>query len=190
MLRKKLNIFIVAVLISSCQEINISKEVNYTLLLDSLVQNQKSFLKDIDTTLVNECIDKSAERIRLFNLDKLDVFQKDWIHHDKLAYQKIEENFIHFNHQLDSLLEELTFSKTQIGALKEDLIHRHLNKTEFSLYLSEEQKMLGKLTIQGDKLKSTFTNNLAHFDSLEYKLHGIFTQLNAIHIKNGTFIKK
>jgi len=189
MLKNKLNILIVAVLISSCQEINISKEVDYTLLLDSLVQNQKSFLKDIDTTLVNECLHKSAERIRLFDLDNLDVFQKDWIQHDKLAYQKIEKNFMHFNSQLDSLLKELTISKTQIGALKEDLIHRHLNKTEFSLYLSEEQKMLGKLTILGDKLKSTFTKNLAHFDSLEYKLHGIFIQLNAIHIKNGNFIK-
>ena len=189
MLKNKLNILIVAVLISSCQEINISKEVDYTLLLDSLVQNQKSFLKDIDTTLVNECLYKSAERIRLFDLDNLDVFQKDWIHHDKLAYQKIEKNFMHFNSQIDSLLKELTISKNQIVALKEDLIHRHLNKTQFSLYISEEQKMLGKLTILGDKLKSNFTTNLAHFDSLEYKLHGIFIQLNAIHIQNGNFIK-
>ena len=190
MLRNKRNILIFAVLISSCQEINISKEVNYTFLLDSLVQNQKSFLKDIDTILVNECLHKSAERIRLFDLDNLDVFQKNWIHHDKLAYQKIEKNFMHFNSQLDSLLEELTISKTQIGALKEDLVHRHLNKTQFSSYLSEEQKILGKLNVLGDKLKSTFTTNLAHFDSLEYELHGIFMQLNAIHTINGKIIKR
>ena len=80
----------------------------------------------------------------------------------------------------DSLRNDLGFSKKQIRALKNDLVHRHLSKEQFSTYLIEEQKALGKLNILTENLRSTFHNNAVQFDSLEAKLQGVFIQLNAI----------
>ena len=180
MLKNTLRILITILLLSSCQEININKEVNYTLLLDSLVQHQTAVLKEIDTASVRVCIEKSTERLQLFEHKNLDIFQKQWLHHDINAYKKIKESFKDFTPQIDRLSEDLAFSKQQIAALKEDLVHRHLRKNKFSSYLGEEQKILGKLNVLTENLRTTFTKNLANFDSLESRLGGIFIQLNAL----------
>tara|TARA_B110000977_G_C11076557_1_gene491417 strand:+ start:163 stop:738 length:576 start_codon:yes stop_codon:yes gene_type:complete len=185
MLKNTLHTLISILLLSSCQEINITKEVNYTFLLDSLVQSQTAALKKIDTTRVTKCLEKSAERLYLFELKNLDPFQKQWLHHDKIAYQKIEENFSDFNYQLDSISKEFAYSKKQLASLKKDLVHRHLKKNKFAAYLSDEQKILGTLNILSENLRNTFTTNLTHFDSLESRLHGIFIQLNALQSEHG-----
>jgi hypothetical protein len=180
MLKNTFYIFISALLLSSCQEININKEVNYTLLLDSLVLHQKELLEEIDTAKINEYLQKSAERLALFELEDLSDFQKQWLHHEKIAYQKIAFSFSEFNKKTDNLKIELGFSKKQIIALKDDLVHRHLTKKQFATYLMEEQKALGKLNVITENLRSTFHKNASKFDSLESKLQGIFIQLNAI----------
>ena len=180
MLKNIFYIFISALLVSSCQEININKEVNYTLLLDSLVHHQNELLEELDPAKINEYLQKAQERLALFELEDLSDFQKQWLIHEKIAYQKIVSSFYQFNNKTDSLRKGLAFSKKQIGALKNDLVHRHLSKEQFSTYLIEEQKALGKLNILTENLRNTFHNNAAQFDSLEAKLQGIFIQLNAI----------
>ena len=184
MLKNTFYIFISALLLSSCQEININKEVNYTLLLDSLVLHQNELLEELDTTKINEYLKKAQERLVLFELEDLSDFQKQWLLHEKIAYQKIVSSFYLFNNKTDSLRNDLGFSKKQIRALKNDLVHRHLSKEQFSAYLLEEQKALGKLNILTEKLRSTFHNNTEQFDSLEAKLQGVFIQLNAIQNKH------
>lgn len=180
MLKNIFYIFVSALLLSSCQEINIDKEVNYTLLLDSLVLHQKELLEEIDTAKINEYIQKSTERLALFELEDLSDFQKQWLQHEKIAYQKITSSFSEFNKKTELLKTELGFSNKQIADLKDDLVHRHLTKTQFATYLIEEQKVLGKLNVITENLRSTFHKNASKFDSLESKLQGIFIQLNAI----------
>jgi len=180
MLKNTFYILVSALLLSSCQEININKEVNYTLLLDSLVLHQNEVLEGIDTAKISKYLHKSTERLMLFELEDLSDFQKQWLHHEKLAYQKIVSNFSGFNFKLDSLTYELDFSKKQITALKDDLVHRHFSKEQFATYLLEEQKALGRLNTLSENLRSTFHQNSIQFDSLESKLAAIFTQLNAL----------
>ena len=180
MLKNVFYIFVTTLLISSCQEININKEVNYTLLLDSLLLHQNELLSEIDSTKINNCIEKTEERLALFELEALNEFQKQWLHHEKLAYKNISYNLSNLNIQVDSLQRDLGFSKKQISALKEDLIHRHLSKNQFANYLIEEQKALGKLNAVSEHLRNTFNQNTVEFDSLESKLQGIFLQLNIL----------
>lgn len=189
MLKNTFYIFVTALLFSSCQEININKEVNYTLLLDSLVLNQNDLLSEIDSTKIIYCLEKSIERLSLFELENLNEFQKQWLHHEKLGYEKIRNKLTSLNLDIDSLERQLNYSKKQIKALKDDLVHRHLSKEQFGAYLIEEQKVLGKLNIESEKLRFIYSTNLNLFDSLELKLQGIFTQLNALHIKDEKFIK-
>ena len=88
MLKKIFYIFVTVLFVTSCQEININKEVNYTLLLDSLLLHQNELLNNIDSTKINYCIEKTEERLALFELEALNEFQKQWLHHEKLAYKK------------------------------------------------------------------------------------------------------
>ena len=180
MLKKIFYIFVTALFVTSCQEININKEVNYTLLLDSLLLHQNELLSEIDSTKINYCIEKSKERLALFELEALNEFQKQWLYHEKIAYNKIHYNLSNFNIQVDSLRRDLGISKKQISALKEDLIHRHLSKKQFANYFIEEQKALGKLNTVSEYLQNTFIQNTVEFDSLESKLKGIFLQLNTL----------
>jgi hypothetical protein len=180
MLKNTFHIFISILLLSSCQEININKEVDYTLLLDSLLMHQNELLEEIDSVKINRCLEKTSERIELFELEHLNDFQKQWLHHEKVAYQKIEKTLACFNPKIETLTESLLFSKKQITTLKEDLIHRHLSKDQFNAYLLEEKKALGKLNALSEKLRTNYNTILTDFDSLELKLHGIFTQINAL----------
>jgi hypothetical protein len=186
MLKNNFYIFVTALFFSSCQELNINKEVNYTLLLDSLVLHQNELLKEIDTAKLNDCLKKTNERLSLFELEDLNNFQKQWLYHEKIGYQKIKSNLTHFNIRLDSLANDLAFSQKQIAALKDDLIHRHLSKRKFATYVKEEQKILGKLNAKSEELRTSFGNNITQFDSLEAKLKGIFIQLNAIQNPHET----
>ncbi|MCS5663269.1 MAG: hypothetical protein NZ604_03145 [Flavobacteriales bacterium] len=174
------HISILAILFSSCQEININKEVKYTTLLDSVLFHQQELIDNIDTVKINSYVQKAKERIRLFESPSLNDFQKQWLHHEKLAYQKIYTGLDDFNKQMDSLEREFNYSKSQIQALKEDLVHRHLNKELFNAYFTDEQKALAELNILTEKLHKIYTENLNNFDSLEFKLQGILIQLDAL----------
>ena len=184
MLKNIFYIFVTVLFVTSCQETNINKEVNYTLLLDTLLLHQNELLNEIDSVKIIYCIEKTKERLVLFDLEDLNEFQKQWLHHEKLAYKKISYNLSNLNTQVDSLRRDLDFSKKQISTLKEDLIHRHLSKNQFANYLIEEQKALGKLNAVNEHLRNIFNQNTVEFDSLELKLKRMFLQLNALKIKH------
>ena len=92
----------------------------------------------------------------------------------------LSTTFSNFNTEIDSIKKELLFSKNQITSLKDDLVHRHLTKQQFTAYLKEEQKALGKLSAMNELLRIKFHQNTTQFDSLESKLQGIFIQLNSL----------
>ena len=189
MLKNTFYILVTVLFISSCKEININKEVNYTLLLDSLVLHQNELLEGIDTAKLNDCLNKTSERLSLFEIEDLNDFQKQWLYHEKIGYQKIKTNLSDFSVRLDSLNYDLAYSQKQITDLKDDLIHRHLSKEQFASYVKEEKKILGKLNAKSESLRTLFGNNISQFDSLEAKLKGIFIQLNALqspHEKSAT----
>ena len=110
---------------------NINQEVKHTSLLDSVLFHQRELLNRIDTEKVNNCVQKTKERIQLFENDLLNDFQKQWLHHEKMAYLQI------------------------------------------SLSLTK-----------------TYSNNLAKFDSLEIKLQGILSQLDALKNRNADSFEK
>lgn len=185
MFKRFFYISVLAILCSSCQEMNINKEVKYTTLLDSVLAHQQELIDHMDTGKINAYIQKAKERVRLFESPSLNDFQKQWLHHEKLAYQKISTGLDTFNKQMDSLENEFNFSKSQIQALKEDLVHRHLNKEQFNKYFTDEQKALAELNTLTKKLNKTYTESLHNFDSLEFKLQGILSQLDALQSRHA-----
>ena len=180
MLKQFCYILTLVLLFSSCQEININKEVKYTSLLDSVLFHQQELMDSMDSVKINSYLQKAADRMRMFESPSLNHFQKQWLYHEKLAYQKIYTDIQIFNKQMFSLEKELKFSKSQIQTLKEDLIHRHFNKEKFNNYFEEEQKALAKLSVLTKDLKKRYTESLNDFDSLESKMQGIINQLYAL----------
>jgi len=180
MFKRFFHISILTILFSSCQEININKEVKYITLLDSVLCDQQALINRIDTSKVNFYVQKAEERIHLFEDPSLNDFQKQWLHQGKLAYQKISTELNNFNHQINSLKKEFHYAQSQIQTLKKDLIHRHLDKKEFKEYFTDEQKALAKLNILTKKLNKIQVENVQNFDSLEFKYQGILTQLDAL----------
>ena len=179
------HISIIAILFSSCQEININKEVKYTTLLDSVLFHQQELIDNIDTVKINSYVQKAKKRVRLFESPSLNVFQQQWLHHEKLAYQKIYTGLDDFNKKMDSLEREFNYSKSQIQTLKEDLVHRHLNKEQFNTYFTDEQKALAELNVLSKKLNKIYTTSTENFDSLELKLQGILTQLDDLQSRHA-----
>jgi len=164
--------------------------VKYTTLLDSVLFHQQELIDNIDTMKINAYVEKAKERIQLFESPSLNDFQKQWLHHEKLAYQKIYMGLDGFNKQIDSLEREFNYSKSQIQTLKEDLVHRHLNKEQFNTYFTDEQKALAELNVLSKKLNKIYTESLQNFDSLEFKLQGILTQLDALQSRHAEPTKK
>ena len=173
-------IFTLTLVFSSCQEINIDKEVKYTTLLDSVLFHQQELMDSMDSVKLNYCLQKAFNRMQLLESPSLNDFQKQWLYHEKSAYQKIYSDINSFNKQLFSLEKELKYSKSQIQTLKEDLIHRHFSKEQFNAYFEEEQKALAKLNALTKNLKKIYTESLNDFDSLEFKMQGILNQLYAL----------
>jgi hypothetical protein len=190
MIKYFLYISVVTILLSSCREININDELKNTLLLDALLTDQEILLDTVSRNKVLNCIKKSKDRIHLFESENLTHFQKQWLHHDKLAYQKIHRNLNQLNTQLDSIGEVYKYSKQQIHALREDLIHRHLNKKQFGVYFTDEQKILAELKNLSANLNAAYTNNTNTLDSLEIKLQRVLTQLDAIDSRHEGSAKK
>ena len=174
-------ILTLGLLFSSCQEININKEVRYTNLLDSVLFHQQELMDGMDSIKLNYCLQKAFDRIQLLESPSLNDFQKQWLYHEKSAYQKIYTDINSFNKQLFALEKELKYSKFQIQTLKEDLIHRHFSKEQFNAYFEEEQKALAELSVLTKDLKKRYTESLNDFDSLESKMQGIINQLYALH---------
>ena len=170
-------IFTLTFVFSSCQEINIDKEVKYTTLLDSVLFHQQELMNSIDSVKLNYCLQKAFNRMQLLESPSLYDFQKQWLYHEKSAYQKIYTDINSFNKQLFSLEKELKYSKSQIQTLKKDLIHRHFSKKQFNAYFEVEQKALAELNALTKNLKKIYTESLNDFDSLEFKMQGIFNQL-------------
>jgi hypothetical protein len=168
------------ILISSCQEININKEVHNTSLLDSVLVYQQELIEKIDSLKVNSCIAQSSQRIKQFESPRLNTFQKQWLHPEKIAYQHISENLKVLKPIVDSIQKEFNYTQDQIQTLKEDLIHRHLSKETFKQYFIDEQKALAELGAHTKKLHTIYSYNCLAFDSLEFKLQGIITQLDAL----------
>jgi len=180
MFKQVCHILILTLLFSSCQEININKEVRYTSLLDSVLFHQQELMDSMDSVKINSCLQKAADRMRMFESPSLNHFQKQWLYHEKLAYQKIYTDIQSFNKQMFSLEKELKYSKSQIQTLKEDLIHRHFSKVQFNTYFEEEQKALAELNVVTNKLKKIYTESLNNFDSIEFKMQGILNQIYAL----------
>jgi predicted nucleic acid-binding Zn-ribbon protein len=169
-----------ALLFSSCQEININKEMRYTSLLDSVLFHQQELMDSMDSVKLNYCLQKAFNHMQLLESPSLNDFQKQWLYHEKNAYQKIYSDINSFKKQLFSLEKELKFCKSQIQTLKEDLIHRHFNKDQFNTYFEEEQKALAELSVLTKDLKKRYMKSLNDFDSLESKMQGILNQLYAL----------
>lgn len=182
MQRHLLFITILLVSFSSCHEININKEVKYTLLLDSIIEGQKTLLQEIDTLQIQYCIRTSQKRV--VQINSLSEFHKSWFHYEKKAYLNIYKNLSNYKQQMDSIAQELSFSMHQIQSLRKDLVHRHLNKSKFFNYFLEEQKALNELNQFNEQLNVRYNNNLANFDSLEQKLKGIIIQIDALQGSN------
>ena len=51
-------IFTLTLVFSSCQEINIDKEVKYTTLLDSVLFDQQEIMGSMDSVKLNYCLQK------------------------------------------------------------------------------------------------------------------------------------
>lgn len=190
MIKYLLYIPAVTILLSSCREININDELKNTLLLDSLLRSHEIQFELVNRDKVDRGIELSNNRMRLFESDNLTHFQKQWLHHDKLAYQNIYKNLSQLNAQLDSIGDVYKYSKQQISALREDLIHRHLNKKSFEIYFADEQKVLAKLNNASTNLNELYTRDILTLDSLEFKLQGILTQLDAIESRHEDSAKK
>ena len=173
-------IFTLTLVFSSCQEINIDKEVKYTTLLDSVLFHQQELMDSMDSVKLNYCLQKAFNRMQLLESPSLNDFHKQWLYHEKSAYQKIYTDINSLNKQLFSIEKELKYSKTQIQTLKEDLIHRHFSKEQFKAYFEEEQKALAELNALTKNLKKIYTESLNDFDSLEFKMQGILNQLYAL----------
>ena len=84
MLKHIFYILTLAILFTSCREINIDQEVNNTQLLDSVLHDQKKRLDNMDSVKINSYLRKAKERIRLFENPSLNDFQKQWLQNDKL----------------------------------------------------------------------------------------------------------
>ena len=154
--------------------------MRYTSLLDSVLFHQQELMDSMDSVKLNYCLQKAFDRMQLLESPSLNDFQKQWLYHEKSAYQKIYTDIQSFNKQLFSLEKELKYSKSQIQTLKEDLIHRHFNKEKFNTYFEEEQKALAELSVLTKDLKKRYTESLNDFDSLESKMQGIINQLYAL----------
>ena len=154
--------------------------MRYTSLLDSVLFHQQELMSSMDSVKLNYCLQKAFDRMQLLESPSLNDFQKQWLYHEKSAYQKIYTDINNFKKQLFSLEKELKFSKSQIQTLKEDLIHRHFNKEQFNTYFEEEQKALAELSVLTKDLKKRYTESLNDFDSLESKMQGILNQLYAL----------
>ena len=154
--------------------------MRYTSLLDSVIFDQQELMDSMDSVKLNYCSQKATDRMRMLESPRLNHFQKQWLYHEKLAYQKIYTNIQSFKKQMFSLEKELKYSKSQIQTLKEDLIHRHFSKEQFNTYFEEEQKALAELNVITNKLKKIYTESLYNFDSLEFKMQGILNQIYAL----------
>lgn len=183
-------IFTLTIVFSSCQEINIDKEVKYTILLDTVLFNQQELLDSMDSVKLNYCLQKVVNRIQLLESPILNDFQKQWLYHEKSAYQKIYTDINSFYKQLFSLETELKYSESQIQTLKEDLIHRHFSKEEFNTYFEEEQRALAELNALTKNLKKIYTKSLNDFDSLEFKMQGILNQVYRLQNRHEASNKK
>ena len=86
--------------IGSCQEININKEVRYTSLLDSVLLHQQKLMDSMDSVKLNYCLQKAFDRMQLLERPSLNDFQKQWLYHEKSAYQKIYTDINSFKKQL------------------------------------------------------------------------------------------
>lgn len=154
--------------------------MRHTSLLDSVLFHQQELMSSMDSIKLNYCLQKAFDRMQLLESPCLNDFQKQWLYHEKSAYQKIYTDINNFKKQLFSLEKEFKFSKSQIQNLKEDLIHRHFNKEQFNTYFEEEQKALAELSVLTKDLKKRYTESLNDFDSLESKMQGILNQLYAL----------
>mgnify|MGYP001170274414 CR=1 FL=1 len=172
------------ILISSCKEININKEVHNTSLLDSVLVYQQKLLEKIDPIKINSCIMQSSDRIKQFENPRLNSFQKQWLDPEKKAYQHISKNLTVLKPTVDSIQKEFNYTQNQIQNLKEDLIHRHLSKEKFKQYFVDEQKALAELGVHTNKLYTIYSTSCSAFDSLEFKLQGVITQLDVLENKN------
>ena len=72
-------ILTLGLLFSSCQEININKEVRYTNLLDSVLFHQQELMDGMDSIKLNYCLQKAFDRIQLLESPSLNDFQKQWL---------------------------------------------------------------------------------------------------------------
>jgi len=180
MIKYIFHIAVITIFISSCREININNELKNTVILDSLLVLQQTEMRAIDSTKLLSYIEKASRRVYLFESENLNPFQKQWLHHDKLAYEEIYLSLKRIHEKIDSTHLAYEYSKQQIQALKEDLLHRHLNKKDFKGYFTDEQKILAELKEQSDNLNKSFTKHQHKLDSLEFKLQGVLTQLDAI----------
>ena len=154
--------------------------MRYTSLLDSVLFHQQELMDSMDSVKLNYCLQKAFDRMQLLESPSLNDFQKQWLYHEKSAYQKIYTDINSFKKQLFSLEKDLKFSKSQIQTLKEDLIHRHFSKEQFNTYFEEEQKALAEINVVTNKLKKIYTESLYNFDSLEFKMQGILNQIYAL----------
>lgn len=167
-------------LLSSCQEINIQSEVQHTALLDSVLQRHEKSYKKLNHTKIEHYIQKATSRSELFTSPQLSGFQKQWLHHDKELYSKIAADLTEIKLNVDSLEKEFEFSKNQLTSLKKDLVHRHISKEQFKLFFTDEQKAITKLVLTNQIIIEKSNHCFASFDSLEQKLFGVISQLNAM----------
>ena len=87
--------------------------MRYTSLLDSVLFHQQELMDSMDSVKLNYCLQKAFNHMQLLESPSLNDFQKQWLYHEKNAYQKIYSDINSFKKQLFSLEKELKFCKSQ-----------------------------------------------------------------------------
>ena len=168
------------VLLPSCQEININTELREISALDSILTQEQLYLDSLNLNKAQLYAQKAKYRTVLFEDSNLSSFQKKWLEHDRQNYHQIHTNLINTSLDFDTLKQSYEYTKSQIKALKDDLIHRHLKKEQFKGYLKQEKIIQADLGKNSNQLLDVYHKNIRQLDSLEFKLQGILTQLDAI----------
>ena len=175
-----LYISLLIVLLPSCQEININTELKEVSTLDSILNHEQLYLDSLNLNKVRVHAQKAQYRTILFEDSNLSKFQKKWLEEDRQKYHQIHTNLNNLSLEFETLKQSYKYTKSQIRALKEDLIHRHLKKEQFMEYLKQEKIIQADLGKNSNQLLDVYHKNIRQFDSLEFKLQGILTQLDAI----------
>jgi hypothetical protein len=174
---------------SSCKEFNINKEISFSNLLDTVLNQQKEILNQLDSTKLNMVIKACEDRIKLLETPGKNKLQEQWLMEEISTYMNIKAVFKQMRKELHFLKLEFTYSSKQIQSLKQDLVHRHLSKEEFYNYFTQEHESLAELSKSTKNLNKIYHKEIIKFNALDIRLREVFTQIKSLNTKNKDELK-